>query len=76
MWTRIKHDTNGNPRHVTSWCGFGFKTYQQAAKAANSIGGRKYNTKAFGGGLMFQSYECELSGIADKLRELANEAQS
>lgn len=72
---RIKHDVNGNPRHVTSWLGYGFKSYPDAIRAANSIGGRKYNTKSFGGGLVFQAYECELAGIAEKLKALASEAQ-
>ena len=68
---RIKHDTNGNPRHVTSWCGFGFKSYDQAVKAANSIGGSRFNNKSFGGGLVFQSYECELASIAERLTAIA-----
>ena len=68
---RIKSDANGNPRHATSWCGYGFKTYAQAIKAANSIGGSRYNTKSFGGGLVFQSYECQLADIAKRLTECA-----
>jgi len=76
MWTKIKHDVNGNPRFITSWLGFGFKTYQDAIRAANAIGGRKYHTKAFGGGLVFQAYECELADIAAKLQSKANEVQS
>lgn len=71
MFTRIKHDVNGNPRFVCSWLGFGFKTYAQAVKAANKIGGKKYNNKSFGGGLVFQAYECELPGIIEKLKEAA-----
>lgn len=72
-FAKIKHDANGNPRHVTSWCGYGFKSYAQAIAAANSIGGRKYNTKTFGGGLVFQVYDCELDGLADRLTALANQ---
>lgn len=30
--------------------------YALAVKRANQIGGRKYHTKAFGGGIVFQSY--------------------
>lgn len=69
-FTRIKHDINGNPRYVTSWLGFGFKSYAEAIKAANSIGGRKYNNKSFGGGLVFQSYACELENINHRLSEM------
>ena len=64
----IKNDVNGNPRYVTSWCGWGFDTYAQAVLAANAIGGRKYNTRAFGGGLVFQVYESELANIAAQLK--------
>lgn len=72
-WTRIKHDVNGNPRHVTSWLGFGFKSYQDAIKAANSIGGMKYHTKAFAGGLVFQAYESQLQDINARLTEKAKQ---
>ena len=68
---KIKHDTNGNPRHVTSWLGYGFATYAQAIQAANTLGGRKFHTKAFGGGLVFQAYDSELPGIAARLEQLA-----
>jgi hypothetical protein len=69
---RIKNDTNGNPRYVChflnlntpeelasegkDWIDIGTK-YALAVKRANSIGGRKYNARAFGGGgIVFQSY--------------------
>ena len=71
MFQRLKHHVNGNPRFATSWCGFGFKSYAQAIRAANSLGGRKYDTQSFGGGLVFQAYECELPDIAAKLTQLA-----
>lgn len=70
-WTKLKLDTNGNSRHVTSWCGFGFKTYPEAVTAANSLGGRKFHNKQFGGGLMFQALGCELPRIEAELRNLA-----
>ena len=34
-------------------------TYDAAVKLANSIGGRKYNNKQYGGGLVFQSYSLD-----------------
>ena len=70
-FTRIKHDTNGNPRFVTSWLGYGFASYADAIRAAKTLGGRKYHTKDFAGGLVFQAYECELGTIADKLKQIA-----
>lgn len=30
--------------------------YELAVRRANKIGGRKYHTKAYGGGIVFQSY--------------------
>jgi len=70
-FTQLKHDVNGNPRFVTSWLGYGFKTYEQAVLAANKIGGRKYRHKSFAGGLVFQAYECELEIVNKRLAELA-----
>lgn len=68
---RIKNDVNGNPRYVChflnlntpeelasegkDWIDIDTK-YSLAVKRANSIGGRKYNARAFGGGIVFQSY--------------------
>lgn len=68
---RIRSDVNGNPRFVTSWLGYGFENYQQAIKAANKIGGSKYHNKSFGGGLVFQAYECELADIEARLKAAA-----
>lgn len=68
---QLKHDVNGNPRFVTSWLGYGFKTYAEAVEAANKIGGRRYHNKSFGGGIVFQAYECELDGISKALENLA-----
>lgn len=68
---QLKHDVNGNPRFVTSWLGYGFKTYAQAVKAANKIGGRRYHHKNFAGGLVFQAYECELDDIKKRLESFA-----
>lgn len=70
-FTQLKHDVNGNPRFVTSWLGYGFKTYEQAVLAANKIGGRKYRHKSFAGGLVFQAYECELDDIKKRLESFA-----
>lgn len=62
-FTRLKNDVNGNPRYVCSFLhlisnekGSIAELYEIAAKKANKIGGRKYNTKAYGGGIVFQSY--------------------
>lgn len=79
-FTRIKNDVNGNPRYVChfltlnteeelnasgeAWIGISEK-YNIACKRANKIGGKKYYTKAYGGGIVFQSYnlDCEVREI-------------
>lgn len=62
--TRINNDVNGNPRYVVSFFAFitpkdqksGVDTYELAVKRARAIGGKKYHTKSYGGGIVFQSY--------------------
>lgn len=61
---RVNSDINGNPRYVTHFLnipieGEGLtvnKKYDLAVKKANKIGGRKYHTKAFAGGIVFTSH--------------------
>jgi hypothetical protein len=70
-FTRIKNDINGNPRYVCHYLNllsqdeinnqFGKWTklasmYNVAVKRAHKLGGRKYHTKSYGGGIVFQSY--------------------
>lgn len=68
---KIKRDINGNTRFVTSWCGYGFKTYTEALTAARKIGGRRFDNKTFSGGIVFQAYDSELRGIAERLNQLS-----
>jgi homogentisate 1,2-dioxygenase len=70
--TRIAHDVNGNPRYVlhflqmntraeldaVPWIGVSEK-YALAVKRANTIGGRKYHNRSYGGGIVFQSYSVD-----------------
>ncbi len=63
-FTRIKNDINGNPRYVTHFLNIPIEgegltvlhKYKMAVKKANKIGGKKYDTKAFGGGIVFTTY--------------------
>ena len=71
-FTRINNDVNGNPRYVCHFSelvndkdreqaqaeGVSYisELYRLAVKRANTLGGRKYHTKSFGGGVVFQSY--------------------
>ena len=54
-FTRINNDSNGNPRYVVHYLAIA-DNYEKAVKLANKIGGRKYDTKSYGGGIVFQSY--------------------
>lgn len=44
------------------------RRYQLALKKAKQLGGRKYNNKSFGGGIVFQSYNIE--SLEKKIIEL------
>jgi len=68
QWTKIAHDINGNPRYVLHFLNLlteeelisnSPNKYEWAVKRANKIGGRKYHTKAYGGGIVFQSYSID-----------------
>lgn len=87
-WTRIKNDVNGNPRYVCHFLALNTEQekeetpndfnrisnlYTMAVKRANRIGGRKYHTKAFGGGIVFQSYN--LTGTEMQINRLLNEGK-
>jgi hypothetical protein len=71
-FTRIDNDGNGNPRYVLHFnrlitaeeyektkddgmVGID-KRYDIAVRKANKVGGRRFHTKKYGGGIVFQSY--------------------
>ena len=70
VWKRLDNDANGNPRYATHFSAlvpdlmagrWGDRyslvdLYGIAVKRANTVGGRKYNNRNFGGGIVFQSY--------------------
>lgn len=63
---RVNNDTNGNPRYVCHFLHFvpdnigaGVDKYRFAVRFANKFGGRKYHTKKYGGGVVFQSYNLQ-----------------
>lgn len=67
-FTRVNNDINGNPRYVIHFLSILpdsisdnmnlsiVAKYCEAVKLANTIGGKKYRGKDFGGGIVFQSY--------------------
>lgn len=79
----VGHDTCGNPRYAIHFISFLTpqekelmskdknlsinKWYNIAVKRANKYGGKKYNNKKFGGGIVFQAYsEDEIKKISKK----------
>lgn len=68
QFTRINVDTNGNPRYVIHFMNllssdekrrFGGDVsamYRYALEKARPLGGKKYHTRGYGGGIAFQSY--------------------
>ena len=65
--TRVKNDVNGNPRYAIHFLALlsdsenasGLdisERYALALKKSRAYGGRKYHTKSYGGGIVFQSY--------------------
>ncbi len=66
-FTRINNDVNGNPRYVCHFLNIA-DDYGTAVKLANTIGGRKYHTKQYGGGIVFQSYN--ISYTSKRIQEI------
>lgn len=80
-FTRIRNDVNGNPRHVCHFLHLDVHGWQSniglsdryaiACKLANNIGGKKYHTKAYGGGIVFQEYSGScLQDLCDRINRL------
>jgi hypothetical protein len=80
-FTRINNDVFGNPRYVVHFIDFlnneekSFlpfsKKYEYALKKAKLLGGKKYDNKQYGGGVVFQSYntmdlEKRINDLRDK----------
>jgi hypothetical protein len=82
-FTRIKNDVNGNPRYVCHFLELDVHGYQSnislsdryaiACRLANTIGGRKYHNKSYGGGIVFQSYS--LDQLCKRINELTNKQE-
>lgn len=75
---RIKNDVNGNPRYVTHFLNLLTESevyntnidnkYSIAVNRSHKLGGRKYHTKSFGGGLVFSTYN--LDGLKGRIYEI------
>lgn len=55
---RVNSDLNGNPRYVCHFLELA-NDYPTALKRGKELGGRKYDNKNFGGGIVFQSYNIQ-----------------
>lgn len=55
---RINNDANGNPRYVCHFLELA-NDYPTALKRGKELGGKRYNNKSFGGGIVFQSYNIQ-----------------
>ena len=81
-FTRIDNDVNGNPRYVCHFTNLLPNNidsvlnlsvngkYLLAISYAKKIGGKKYHTKRYGGGIVFQSYN--IRDTENKIVELLN----
>ena len=67
-FTRVPSDANGNPRYAVHFLNLNTREeldrdpwipisdkYAMACRRANTIGGRRYHCKRYGGGIVFQS---------------------
>ena len=57
--TRVNNDINGNPRYVFHFLALADHYVEAVAVAKKLIGGKKYHTKSYGGGIVFQSYNVQ-----------------
>ena len=57
--TRVNNDVNGNPRYVFHFLALADHYGESVAIAKKLIGGKKYHTKSYGGGIVFQSYNVQ-----------------
>ena len=79
-FTRINNDVNGNPRHVCHFLYLDVHGWQSrlwlsdryaiACKLANSICGKKYHNKQYGGGIVFQEYAGCLDSLCERINRL------
>ena len=60
---RVRNDINGNARYVIHFIAFDIDNYDNVSR----YGFRKYQGKAFGGGIVFQAVNLE-----DKIRYMVN----
>jgi hypothetical protein len=81
---RITNDVNGNPRYVCHFLNLdvhGWNSglsvsarYDIAVQLAKALGGKRYHTRSYGGGLVFQSYN--LRDLCEHINRLTNKEEA
>ena len=84
-FTKIKHDVNGNPRYVCHFLHLDVHGYQSniglseryaiAVALANTLGGKKFHNKKYGGGIVFQEYAGCLENLCDRINEITQKTE-
>jgi hypothetical protein len=82
-FTKIKHDVNGNPRYVCHFLHLDVHGYQSniglseryaiAVALANTLGGKKFHNKQYGGGIVFQCYN--LPDLCKRINEITQKTE-
>ena len=77
-FTRVKNDVNGNPRYVCHFLHLDVHGWQSdlsvseryaiAINLANTLGGRKFHNKQYGGGIVFRCVY-NLRELCDRINE-------
>ena len=69
--TRVNNDVNGNPRYVFHFLALADHYSGAVTVAKKLVGGRKYHTKSYGGGIVFQSYnvKCQIEILNKYIEE-------
>ena len=78
-FTRVKNDVNGNPRYVCHFLHLDVHGWQSdlsvseryaiAINLANTLGGRKFHNKQYGGGIVFRCVY-NLRELCDRINQL------
>jgi len=71
-FTKIKHDVNGNPRHVCHFLQFS-RNYADALAIAKTLGGKKFHNKQYGGGIVFQCFS--LPDLCNRINEITQKTE-
>ena len=79
-FTKISHNVNGNPRYACHFLHLDVHGWQSnlsvsarydiAVQLGKALGGKKYHTKGYGGGIVFQCFN--LHDLCEQINRLTN----